>query len=131
MDNVVFDTNIYVSAIFWEGKAYHLVRKAINKEIVVFISEAIIAEIRRVLERDFGIGKQEIDDAINGVLHFAQVIEPKDRVEIMREDPADDRILECALACRANFIVTYDKKLLRLKEFMGTTIITPELFYQR
>src|SRR3989338_3824240 len=57
---VVLDTNIFISSVFWEGKPYEVVKKAINQEIVVFISQYIIDEIRNVLSRDFNQGKQEI-----------------------------------------------------------------------
>ena len=45
---------------------------------------------------------------------------------IVKEDPDDNKIIECAVACGADFILTYDKHLLRLKEFRGIKIIMPE-----
>ena len=125
---VVFDTNIFISAVFWNGNSYALVKKSINQEIIVFISAYIIKEIRNVLIRDFNLQKQEIDDVINAVFYFTHLIEPKEKVQIIKEDPADDRILECALACNANFIITYDKKLLNLKSFRNINIVNPEEF---
>ena len=52
---IVLDTNIFISAVFWEGKPYSVVKKAINQEIIVFISNYIIEEIRKVLVRDFNL----------------------------------------------------------------------------
>jgi len=46
---VVLDTNIFISAVFWEGKPYNVVKKAINQEIIVFISNYIIDEIRKAV----------------------------------------------------------------------------------
>ena len=125
---VVLDTNIFISAVFWEGKPYILVKKAINQEIIVFISAHIIEEIRKVLVRDFNLTKQEIDDIVSAVLYFTHLIEPKEKVDVIKEDPTDDRILECALACNANFIVSRDNHLLNLKEFRGIKIASPEDF---
>ena len=124
----VLDTNIFISAVFWEGKPYILVKKAINQEIIVFISAHIIEEIRKVLVRDFNLTKQEIDDIVSAVLYFTHLIEPKEKVDVIKEDPTDDRILECALACNANFIVSRDNHLLNLKEFRGIKIASPEEF---
>lgn len=52
---------------------------------------------------DFDLQKQEIEDIINAVLYFTHLIEPKESVKVVAEDPDDDRILECALACNADF----------------------------
>ncbi len=125
---VVFDTNIFISAVFWEGKPYNVVKKAINQEIIVFISNYIIKEIREVLIRDFNLEKQEIDDIINAVLYFTHLIEPKESVTVIKSDPKDDKILDCALACNANFIISQDNHLLNLKSFKNINIVTPEEF---
>ena len=125
---VVLDTNIFISSVFWEGSSYRIVKKAISQEIIVFVSDYIIKEIRKVLARDFSLGKQEIDDIINSVAYFTHLIEPKEKVEVVKEDPDDDRILECALACRAKFLISYNKHLLKLKAFRGIKIVTPEEF---
>ena len=125
---VVLDTNIFISSVFWEGSSYRVVKKAISQEIIVFVSDEIIKEIRKVLARDFSLEKQEIDDIINSVAYFTHLIKPKEKVEVVKEDPDDDRILECALACRAKFIISYNKHLLKLKTFRGIKIVTPEEF---
>ncbi len=125
---VVLDTNIFISSVFWEGSSYRVVKKAISQEIVVFISDEIIKEIRKVLLRDFSLGKQEIDDVIDSVVYFTHLIQPKEKVEVVKEDPEDDRILECALACRAKFIISYNKHLLKLKKFRDIKIVAPEEF---
>lgn len=52
---VVLDTNIFISSVFWEGASYAIVKKAISQEIIVFISNDIIEELRKVLARDFSL----------------------------------------------------------------------------
>ena len=125
---VVLDTNIFISSVFWEGKPYLIVKKAINQEIVVFISNYIIDEIRKVLARDFNLEKQEIDDIVNAVLYFTHLIETKESVKVIKDDAKDDQILDCAIACNADFIVSQDNHLLNLKLFRNIKIITPEEF---
>ena len=124
----VLDTNIYVSATFWSGKPYLVVQKAINQDIITFISQNIIKELRRVLARDFNIQKGDIEEVVNAVLFFTHLIKPKETVSVIKDDPDDDRILECALACKANFIVTQDKHLLKLKEFKKIKIVSAKQF---
>ena len=125
---IVFDTNIFISAVFWEGKPYIVVKKAINQEIIVFISNYIIEEIRKVLVRDFNLEKQEIDDIVNAVLYFTHLIEPKESLQVIKDDPKDDKILDCALSCNADFIVSQDNHLLNLKSFRNIKIAPPEEF---
>ena len=90
---IVLDTNIFISAVFWEGKPYNVVKKAINQEIIVFISNYIIDEIRKVLVRDFNLEKQEIEDIVNAVLYFTHLIEPKESVTVIKDDPKDDTLI--------------------------------------
>jgi len=125
---VVLDTNIFISAVFWEGKPYIVVKKAINQEVIVFISNYIIDEIRKVLARDFNIEKQEIDDLVNAVLYFTHLIKPKESVKVIKDDQKDDKILDCAIACKADFIISQDNHLLNLKSFRGIKIASPEEF---
>ena len=103
-------------------------KKAINQEIIVYISGHIVYEIRKVLVRDFDLQKQEIDDIVNSLRLFTNFIEPKEKVEAIKEDPDDDKILECAVACKAKYIVSYDNHLLKLKEFRRIKILTPKEF---
>ena len=125
---VVLDTNIYVSATFWSGRPYLVIQKAINQDTITFISQDIIAELERVLKRDFLIPKEDINEIIDSVLFFTHLIKPKEKLLVIKEDPDDDRVLECALACKAEFIVTQDKHLLKLKGFRKIKIISPKQF---
>ena len=129
-DYVVLDTNIYISATFWQGMPYRIVQLALKQEILAFISQDIFNEIRRVLERDFGRSKPEIDRAIDSFALFTHSVEPKDRVSVIKDDPDDDRILECALASGAFCIVIQDNHLLNLKEFRGIKNLSPKQFLQ-
>ena len=125
---VVLDTNIYISATFWSGKPYLVVQKAINQHVITFISREIIMELERVLARDFSIQKDDINEVVDSILFFTHLIKPKEKIFVIKDDPDDDRVLECALACKANLIITQDKHLLKLKEFKGIKIITPKEF---
>jgi predicted nucleic acid-binding protein len=44
---------------------------------------------------------------------------------VIEDDPADDRILACAVAAKADLIVSGDHHLRRLKAFSGIGIISP------
>ena len=47
-------------------------------------------------------------------------------IEVVKDDPDDNKIIDCALASSSDCIITYDKHLLNLKSFEKIKIITPE-----
>ena len=49
---VVFDTNVWLSSIFWKGEAYKIMELCEKEEIEIIISEDILFEIIEVLERE-------------------------------------------------------------------------------
>ena len=59
------------------------------------------------------------------------VVEPTERIDVIRTDPADNRFLECAIAASADRIVSGDRDLLVLKVFRGIPIVTPTAFLKQ
>jgi len=63
------------------------------------------------------------------VLDLATLVEPKEHLKVIKDDPDDDKFLEASIEGNADYLVTQDKKhILPLKEFRGTKIVTPEEF---
>jgi len=54
----------------------------------------------------------------------AQVASVKSRLQVIKEDPKDDMILETAYDGRAHVIVSGDSHLLALQDFRGIKILT-------
>jgi putative PIN family toxin of toxin-antitoxin system len=94
---------------------------AVNGKIVLFISPAIIAETANRLREKFQVPENQILIALKQIGKTAEVIRPELRIDILEDDP-DNRILECAVAAKADLIVTGDKHLLKLNEFRGIGI---------
>ena len=67
---VVLDTNIFISSVFWEASPYEIVKKAINQEIIVFISNDIIKEIKEVKDSKVGSELNNGMTLYNLVLHY-------------------------------------------------------------
>ena len=125
-ERVVLDTNIFISAAFWKGNPHIILEKAIDHQFDLFVSQEIIAEIKEALTLDFSLRETEIDIYIESVINFAQLVEPKERLQILNSD--GDRILECAVESKADFIVTGDNHLLKLREFRKIRILSPKEF---
>ncbi len=124
MRRVTPDSNVLVSALMYRrGKPYQLVRMGIEGEISLTISRAIIDETLEVLVRKFNIRPEELPE-YRSVLHAAaRVVEPAVQLDVVKEDPDDNRILECAVTGGSDFIVTGDKDLLRLARYDSIRIL--------
>ncbi len=86
------------------------------------VSDAILDEVERVLRRDkFGWPEGEIDKAIRQITRFTEHVEPKQRIDAVKEDPTDNRILECAAASSSDYLVSGDKHLLKLVSTRAST----------
>lgn len=131
MIKVVLDTNIILSSIGWsKGKPRKILNKCIDRELIPIISKDILDEIRTVLKRpkfDF-IKEDEREEFLSLFLQYSEMVEPKKRVDIIKEDPTDNRIIECALEGNADYIITGDNHLQKLKEFKDIKIIKPADF---
>jgi predicted nucleic acid-binding protein len=56
------------------------------------------------------------------------MVDPPVSLDVIRDDPEDNRVLECAVGGNANFIVSGDKHLLAIKEYLGIVILSPAEF---
>ena len=59
---------------------------------------------------------------------MAVFVTPRTRLDIVKEDPSDNRILECALVAKADFIISGDEHLLALGKLEGTMIVSAGQF---
>jgi putative PIN family toxin of toxin-antitoxin system len=124
---IVFDTNALLSATLWEGSvAQKLLFKAIRSGIAICCSTDILSEYQRVLQRDFDYSDEELIRIMEKVFSFVTLVTPTQKVHAVEEDPDDDKIIECAIAGSCGYVITYDKHLLKLREFRGIRVMTPE-----
>ena len=130
---VVLDTNVLISGLCFGGLPARLLRLALTGRLELATSPPLIEEFKRVMELKFP-HKQA---AIEGTLAELSLLWEKvpasllPRISAVAADPADDRVLECAVAARAEAIVSGDKHLLGLAQFRGIPILPPSLFIQR
>lgn len=126
---VILDTNIYISAILFGGNCEEILRLASQGPFELVISRSIITEIEAVLREKFKWSKMQISETISYIKNIATVINPKISLSVIRSDPSDNKILECAVAVGANYIVTGDRNhLLPVKEYKEIKILNPAEF---
>ncbi len=131
MLRAVFDTNIFISSIFWKkGNPNKIVALALDKKIQVFTSLPLLQELAHVLRRDFNEPEPIIQRQLALILSYAVVVVPRVRIEVVKEDPEDNKVLECALSVKTDYVVSGDKHLLNLKGFKGVKIVSAKDFLE-
>lgn len=132
---VVLDTNIIVSALLSrEGTPAQIILAAGEKKILNHLSPDIIAEIEEVLSRPKIRNRSTENERreFMGVLgSISTNVTPSKKINLMQNDPADNKILECAIEAKAEYIITGDNHLLTLKEYKGIRIITANEFLKK
>jgi putative PIN family toxin of toxin-antitoxin system len=124
---VVLDTNVLLSALAFPGSQPDQVLQRVRRgEVELFLSPFILAELERILRDKFRFTKRQTDERMNVIRRLATLVEPTERIALVTAKDDDNRILECALAARADYLVTGDKEHLLPLWSIGTTrIVTP------
>lgn len=132
----VLDANVVVSAILspkgipakvltaWREERFHLLSSA-----------AILEEIERVLHYPKIVKRHRwpeecIQTFIEDLAYLAIPTPGKLRLNVIKDDPADDRYLECAVEGEADYIVSGDRHLLDLQEYQGIQVLSPRAFLE-
>jgi putative PIN family toxin of toxin-antitoxin system len=123
---VVFDTNIWISALFFGGKPEQALLKA-YEEGEIAICQEIADEIEEVATRKFAQQAEQIRDKFERLIVNASWVAVRGELKVSR-DPDDDIVLECARNAHAHIIVSGDDDLLDLRQFNGIRIVTADQY---
>lgn len=126
---IVTDTNIVVSAFLCGGTPRRFLEAARRGQVKLYTSRALIEELERVLTRDkfAALLRQSRFSAaylISRYTKLAQSIAVAPIEPVIAADPDDDAVLACALAARADLVVSGDRHLLDLKQYRDIPIVS-------
>ncbi len=125
MPSATADTNIYISALQFGGTPQRFLDGAAAGDFRLDISDAIFREILRVLHDKFGWPESELREAEMLLSICTRRVVPTQILDVIKADPSDNRILECATAAGSEVIVTGDKQhILPLGVYQGIPIVT-------
>ena len=96
---------------------------ALEGEINLAVSQPIIDETLDVLGRKFGVAAEELPEYEAVIREAARTVRAAVALEVVKEDPDDNKILECAVTAGSDYIVTGDKDLLRLGSYDSIEIL--------
>jgi putative PIN family toxin of toxin-antitoxin system len=123
---LVLDSNVYISAVLFGGRPRRIIEAALAGKVRLAASEFILEEIAGVLRgKKFKLPAAAAREVVSEIASLAGIFAPVEKISLLEEDPADNRILECALAAGADVIVSGDKHLLALKTFRDMPILSP------
>ncbi len=123
MPSVTADSNIWVSAFGYGGNPRRLIEMADAGEIRIDISQFIIDEVLRTLRHKFEWSADRLQEAADQMTAVARKVAPSWTVHVLKEDRADNRILECAAHAKSDYLVTGDTGLLSLESFEDIPIV--------
>jgi len=114
-----------VSAIFWQGSARECLARFARRYFQVFVTELILEEYAATawdlkMEEDL---IQNPQPWLNWISSRATILAPVTLAEPVSADPDDEKFLECALAARADYIVSRDRHLLELEKPFGISVV--------
>jgi putative PIN family toxin of toxin-antitoxin system len=130
MLKVVLDTNVLVSAFLKKGSApAAILTLAEEGDIYLCVSRAVMEEYEGVLQRDKfrPFGQRAVEYLRKARKRFIWVA-PAERITAAKDDPEDNKFLECAVAARADYLVSGNVRHFPPREYRGTRIVTPREF---
>jgi putative PIN family toxin of toxin-antitoxin system len=107
---------------YWEAEWYD-----------VATSDILLGELERAIgyervRKYFKQSQEKITTLLKRFRTVGIMVDPKQDLNVIRDDPDDNRVIECAVTAKAKFIVSGDEHLLRLKEYRGIVILSPTGF---
>jgi uncharacterized protein len=132
---IVLDTNTWISIALNKTLAEGFLPLIREKRIEACLSRALVTELARVITypKIAAILEKHGTEplvALSSILEPATVVRTGRRVRKIEADPADNRVLECAIYPKAKFIVSGDKHVLKLGEFKGVKTLTARKFLE-
>jgi putative PIN family toxin of toxin-antitoxin system len=127
---VVADTNILISGLLFGGLPRTFIDHATAQVFRLVTSTELLEELGEKLSLKFRFDAADTGMFIGKMRAVVEVLDPDFRLDAVPNDPDDNRILECAVAGSADYIVSGDKHLLRLGSYQSIPILTVRQFLE-
>jgi putative PIN family toxin of toxin-antitoxin system len=131
MTRVTVDTNVLISALVFEGLPGEFLALARAGSFQLITSPALLDELDEKLRFKFLWSPARASQVRRELEMLCEVVSTVNHLVIVKDDPDDDRVLECAVAGRADTIVSGDRHLLKLGSYDGIAILSVRQFLDR
>jgi hypothetical protein len=125
---VVVDTNVFVSS-FFGGNPKKVIDLWRNGEITLCLSKDVVDEYVEVMER-LRLPKKLTSEVLTLFASGFNLIFAgrTPSLDIVSADPDDNKLFECAVALKAQIIVSGDKAVIGVRDYMGIKVENPQQF---
>ena len=127
---VAADTNVYISALMFGGLPGIFLDLGFARAFQLVASAALLGELDEKLRGKFAVSAKDAASIRLRIERVADLVEPDFVLDVVAEDPDDNRVVECAVAGKADAIVSGDRHLLRLGSHEGVPIVTVRRFVE-
>jgi hypothetical protein len=126
---VVIDTNVFVSS-FFGGNPKKIIDLWRDEKITLCLSNGILDEYIDVLQRVGLKEEEEIEELLSLFAKGFNILftTKTPKIKAVKDDPDDDKFIECAVGLKAEVLITGDRAIKTLGEYMGIKILTPQQF---
>jgi putative PIN family toxin of toxin-antitoxin system len=133
MIRAVYDCNVVLSGIGWNGSARECLKLVAHRRVFLFITDAILHEYESVIPGTLAEELPEMNPRpkLDWIKNKSRLVEPSPLGKRRSRDAEDDIYLAAALAASASYIVTYDNDFLVLEKPFGVETIRPAEFLRR
>ena len=120
-ERVVFDCNVFAAGLINpSGSAGECIEHVLNGEVILFMSDFVIGEIRRIPEKEtprrLGVTDEKVEALLSRLLPVCHLVDNPPSVYQHPIDPKDSHYVDLAVASNAKLIVSRDKHLLNLSK---------------
>ncbi len=135
MQKIILDTNVVISALISNSIPTQILYELVfTQQVIVCISAPILTEYKAVLNRDkfakFANFKQKADFLILQIQDLSHNFQPNKAVDLLK-DSSDNKFLELAAICQADFLITGNYLDFTLSEFENTKIVSPRDYWDK
>ena len=127
---VVADTNVFISALIFGGLPGSFLDLALSHGFTLVTSRALLDELDEKLRGKFAVSERDAQAIRVKLENNANLVDPDFELNAVSDDPDDNRVLECAIAGKADFIVSGDRHLLRIGCYEGIAIVRVRQFME-
>src|SRR5690242_15143098 len=125
---VFFDTNVYIADALVGKAATRMIEATRAARWRIYTSNYVLAETRHVLIDDLGFSEKLAALALRRIMRITTFVKSRSGAKVI-SDPKDSPILQAALSCGADYLVTNDRHLLELNPFQGLEIISMDRYF--
>ena len=128
--NIVIDTNVIISGIFFGGYPRKILETVADKQISAYATTEIINEYYEIIDEMIKRKQGRINNSVlSQLVSKLKIIQSSSSVNICR-DSDDNKFIECAIDANALYIISGDKDLLDIQKFNNIQIVNAKSFYE-